>query len=185
MRGRVSAIPVAAAIVLPFWGYAKPKAPLLATGVTLLVGAAVLRFWSRRYIGRSSDTKRRKVTAFVTGGPYAHVRNPLYIANIAAAVGLCLLVGHVPLACVTLAIASLEYNLIVRDEEDLLAAAFPEAFRYFDAVPRWFPVPGRVFKDGSAPRATWKEVFRREGKRLAQWGIAFAAVAYVKFELLH
>jgi protein-S-isoprenylcysteine O-methyltransferase Ste14 len=179
LRGSLTAIPVVAALVLPY-GYAPPTPLTWALGGVLLVGAGALRFWSRRYIGRSSDTSKRKVTAFVCGGPYARVRNPLYIANIAAATGACLWLGNAWLAGLTLVVASIEYNVIVRDEEKLLLTAYPDAERYVNTISRWIPIPGRRYAPESEPRFEWNEVFRREGKRAAFWGALFLVLAVGK-----
>src|SRR2546425_12014871 len=52
----------------------------------LLLGQG-LRVWAAGYIGRSGRSKRLKAATLVTAGPYARVRNPLYVGNFLLCLG--------------------------------------------------------------------------------------------------
>src|SRR5579862_179001 len=62
---------------------------LLACASVLLFAAALLRTWASSYL-RASVVYAAVVKAdsLVAGGPYRHVRNPLYLANMPLALGM-------------------------------------------------------------------------------------------------
>jgi protein-S-isoprenylcysteine O-methyltransferase Ste14 len=130
---------------LPFVGlmliFAQP------TGTSLLVGGAValigeaMRFWGVAYAGSLTRvTGSVGAPALVVAGPFARVRNPLYIGNIMLYVGVGImsmaLWPWLPLAA--LAWFVLQYRLIVSREEEFLAKEFGEAYaEYRTHVPRF------------------------------------------------
>ena len=78
----------------------------------------------------------------VTTGPYSIVRNPLYVANIIAMLGLCVvfeLLWFLPV--IFLCLFAL-YSMVVRYEEEKLSSEFREAYLiYKKRIPRWIPKP--------------------------------------------
>lgn len=110
-----------------------PMAALLA-----LLGAA-LRAWARCHCsyGVNGVNERKTLT---TTGPYALVRNPLYVGNlflIAAAGVASELVWFVPVALLW---SFLIYCGVIRHEETRLEAKYGEEFRlYRSSVPTWWP----------------------------------------------
>ena len=54
-------------------------------GIALVVCGEIVRFWAAGYIAKDAE--------FATGGPYAHVRNPLYFGSLLLAVGYGLVSG--------------------------------------------------------------------------------------------
>lgn len=104
---------------------------------TLAVGLGVaLRIWAQAHI-RFRLKGHRHLT---TSGPYATVRNPLYIANTLICVGATIVSELLWVVPVTLAWCAVVYSLVVRQEEARLAKKYGEAYhRYVSAVPRWVP----------------------------------------------
>ena len=115
-----------------------------------LVGAGVtLRVWAQMHIRFRLGMKRHLAAT----GPYAIVRNPLYIANTlicAGAVAASELLWLVPVAILWCAVV---YSIVVRQEEARLLAKYGDAYRaYALAVPRWTPWR-RVLARGVSARA--------------------------------
>ena len=97
--------------------------------------------WGVHHIGAISRTRSERLGPLVASGPFARLRNPLYVGNIALWVGFALTARLVWLAPVILVLLALEYHAIVRWEETLLESRLGNAYRDYAArVPRWMPV---------------------------------------------
>jgi hypothetical protein len=117
---------------------------LVAIGVAIVVAAESLRLWAVRHIGAISRTRSERLGPLVSTGPFASVRNPLYLGNIALWVGFALSARLLWLAPLFLVVLALEYHAIVRWEEELLTSRRGEDYReYLARVPRWLPVVSR------------------------------------------
>ena len=76
-RGTLLAIPA-----LMFVAFGKPSRRSIAAGLPLAVAGELLRCWAVGYTGVTTRGDRVTAPALVTAGPYAHVRNPLYLGNL-------------------------------------------------------------------------------------------------------
>lgn len=133
-------LPFAAAILGLRIGLATPSAVLVAAGVVVTLAGELLRMWGVHHIGAISRTRADRLGPLVSSGPFARVRNPLYVGNIAIWIGFALTARLVWLAPVILILLGLEYHAIVRWEEQLLESRRGEEYRdYTSRVPRWFP----------------------------------------------
>ncbi len=117
---------------------------LLCVGAFLFYGGLALYVWGMRSLGAmfgpSSGFAVRLYAGhrLVTTGPYAHVRHPMYLAVMAAAMGSLLLYR----TWATLGFAAIMFGLVVRArrEERVLAQEFgPEWQTYASQVPAWLP----------------------------------------------
>jgi protein-S-isoprenylcysteine O-methyltransferase Ste14 len=129
--------PVAIAIlIIPgrvSWG-------LVGSGVVITLLGELIRFWGVHHIGVISRTRSDRLGPLIDTGPFAIVRNPLYIGNIMLWVGFALTAGLPWLAPVILVVLASEYHAIVRWEETLLRSRLGEAYIGYTArVNRWFP----------------------------------------------
>jgi protein-S-isoprenylcysteine O-methyltransferase Ste14 len=133
-------LPIAAAILGLRTGEAAPSMPLVAAGIAMTAAGELIRLWGVHHIGAISRTRSDRLGPLVDTGPFALVRNPLYVGNILVWVGFALsarLVWLAPLAAVLL---GAEYQAIVRWEEQLLASRLGASYRdYATQVPRWLP----------------------------------------------
>jgi protein-S-isoprenylcysteine O-methyltransferase Ste14 len=112
----------------------------MALGVAVTLAGEGLRLWGVHHIGAISRTRADRLGPLVSSGPFALVRNPLYLGNIAIWIGFALTAGLVWLAPVILILLGLEYHAIVRWEEQLLESRRGQDYRdYTCRVPRWFP----------------------------------------------
>ena len=117
-----------------------PSTVLVAAGVLVTLAGELLRMWGVHHIGAISRTRADRLGPLVSSGPFALVRNPLYLGNIVIWIGFALTARLVWLAPVILILLGLEYHAIVRWEEQLLESRRGEEYRdYTSRVPRWFP----------------------------------------------
>lgn len=112
-------------------GFSAREFPSLP-GILLCFVGASLRYWASGYL--------RKDSRPAVGGPYAYVRNPLYLGTYLMALGTALAIQNWwLLASITVVFAVL-YHFIILDEETKLQAIFGEPyFKYCEWVPRFFP----------------------------------------------
>ncbi len=136
-------VPIALAILLiPSGETSRPAAEILF-GVALTVAGETVRLWGVRHIGVISRTRSERLGPLIDTGPFAYVRNPLYIGNVLLWVGFATTAGLLWLTPVVGVLLGLEYHWIVRWEESLLLARLGDRYRaYLHRVPRWIPTIG-------------------------------------------
>ena len=133
-------LPVAIAILTLRIGEAPPSAGLVAVGVAVTLIGEAIRLWGVHHIGAISRTRSDRLGPLVASGPFARLRNPLYVGNIGLWAGFAITARLVWLAPVILVLLGLEYHAIVRWEESLLESRLGQAYRDYAArVPRWIP----------------------------------------------
>ncbi len=105
-----------------------------AASLACIALAVFIRVWSAVYVGG------RKQRELVDRGPYALVRNPLYVGTIIGAVGIGLAFGSILVGLAMGLATFLVFDWIVRLEERRLRDEFGAAFDgYLAKVPRWWP----------------------------------------------
>jgi len=143
---------------------------LLWGGAAFVLAGEAIRLWAVRQIGVISRTRSERLGPLVTSGPFAFVRNPLYLGNLAIWVGFTMSAGLpylVPLVLVVLAAA---YHAIVCWEEQLLDARLGGAYQaYAKRVRRWIPSMKPIAGDAiGLERFSWAQtVFSERGTLLA------------------
>jgi protein-S-isoprenylcysteine O-methyltransferase Ste14 len=142
-------VPIALALLLIPATEGSSSWTLAGVGLVLTVSGEAIRLWAVHHIGAISRTRSERLGPLVDSGPFALVRNPLYIGNILLWVGFTVTAGLLWMAPIVLILLALEYHAIVRWEEQLLESRLGEAYRqYVSRVPRWLP---RRLSAGAAP----------------------------------
>ena len=144
-RNVIAALPLVYAFLSLRWEYEVDLVLWPLAGLVALFGAA-MRAWARCHCNYGvSDNK-----TLTTTGPYALVRNPLYVGNlllIAAAGVASELLWFVPFALLW---AFLIYCGVIRHEESRLEAKYGDDFRrYRISVPTWWPRSFRITEFGA------------------------------------
>ncbi len=108
-----------------------PSWPLwVGLGVAFL--GASLRFWASGFL--------RKDSRPAVGGPYAYVRNPLYLGTYLMGMGFIAIIQNYWLLVLSSVFFAAIYHYIILDEEIKLDALFGEPYLiYKKLVPRFFP----------------------------------------------
>jgi protein-S-isoprenylcysteine O-methyltransferase Ste14 len=123
----------------PSWVWA----PLRVAGVALLAaGAVVLVHAFVRFVveGVGTPAPIAPTQQLVVGGPYRHVRNPMYLAVTAVIVGQALALGQPGLLLYAAAVGGAMAAFAHGYEEPVLARRFGAQYEaYRRAVPAWWP----------------------------------------------
>ncbi len=107
------------------------QTPVAVALLCLLIGLGI-RSWSAGTLNKSRE--------LTTCGPYALVRNPLYVGSFLMMFGFCLLCRDWPTLLFVAGPMSALYWLQVRFEERRLSQLFPEQWPgYVRSVPRFIP----------------------------------------------
>lgn len=141
-----------------------------AGGLALVAAGEAIRLAAVGHIGPRSRTRGADVGALVDTGPYARLRNPLYVGNVLIFAGLG--VVQWPWALVAAPALAVHYHFVVRWEEANLARQLGAPYRdYLARVPRWWP--------GGAPRpGTWdlRRALRSERSTLLALAVVLGAL---------
>ena len=153
-------------MVAAFLWFSAPDAASLAVGLPVASVGLALRAWASGHL--------EKNMALAESGPYARVRNPLYLGTLTAAAGLAIAARRWELAALFAAVFGLVYLPVVELEEQHLRELFPEFPDYARRVPRL--IPRFTGRSGAGKRFQWAVYKRnREYEALAGF-LAGAAV---------
>lgn len=147
---------------------AQPSGPSLAAGLPLMLAGLAVRAWAAGHLAKNER--------LATGGPYAYVRNPLYLGSALLAAGAAVACRSPLVALLLAALFALVYLPVIELEEQHLRKLFPEYEEYARRTPRLLPRPaGRPGQE----RFSWKLYWRnREHHALAGWLAAMALLAW-------
>jgi len=139
-------------------------AALPVLGAIAVVAGQVLRLWAVRHIGTISRTRTTRYGPLMTAGPYAVVRNPLYVGNWLLWTGFAVwsrLLWMLPVAWL---VFFFQYRAIARWEAGFIRSKYPETYDdYARQVRSWMPRwPSRQALAAVAPLHPWREVFFSE-----------------------
>ena len=178
-------IPIPLAIII--LAFASIKIELLPIGVILVVTGELLRLNGVRYAGGETRTLKVGASALCTSGPFAYLRNPLYLGNVIIYAGMVFIAGGEfvwILLPATLTFFFLEYGLIISLEEEPLRKKFNEEYgEYLSMVRRLIP---RVspWKGGSETVPMTIEKTLRTEKRTLQIIGGFILLLILRVTLL-
>ncbi|MBS4033180.1 MAG: isoprenylcysteine carboxylmethyltransferase family protein [Ignavibacterium sp.] len=115
----------------------------LITGFIIALFGELIRLWGVSWAGSETRTTGGVGgTYLIISGPFAFVRNPLYVGNILMYTGLGVMsYALFPyLQIIAILFFILQYHLIVKEEESFLEKKFGEAYqKYLENVPRFIP----------------------------------------------
>ena len=147
--------------------FARPTAVTMIAGGCLAAVGELTRFWGVAYAGALTRvTSGVGAPEVIVAGPFAHVRNPLYVGNVLTYVGIGIMANALaPWLVIAAAVSfAVQYSLIVSLEEEFLDSHFGEPYRLFRRhVPRFIPrlVPYRT-EAQAHQYAHWPEAVRSE-----------------------
>jgi protein-S-isoprenylcysteine O-methyltransferase Ste14 len=120
-----------AAIYLLEAGRRMPVPGAVSWSLALVIPGLWLRGYASGYVKKNEE--------LTTTGPYAHVRNPLYLGSILIAAGFAVALLSWPVAVALSVMFVAVYVPVIASEERFLRATFPEFDEYCRHVPRLIP----------------------------------------------
>ncbi len=153
-----------------------------AIGLALLAAGQGLRVLTIgfRYIKRGGKDGRIFAQGLVTGGVFAHCRNPMYEGNLLAVFGLLAIAGNPIGLAAGVALFLLAYTAIVLAEETYLAGRFGDEYRDYRArVPRFLPRLRGMMATLKPLPFDWRRVVAKEhGTLYLNLMLALGVLAY-------
>lgn len=153
----------------------------LVVGFLIALLGELIRFWGVSWAGSETRTTGGVGgTNLIISGPFAYVRNPLYVGNILMYFGLGVMsFALFPyLQVIAIAFFILQYHLIVGEEESFLKKKFGEQFkRFVENVPRFFPrlTPYKDEKN-IQPKVSYSNGFKSEIRTLQAFSIVIILI---------
>jgi len=124
----VATAPVAVLLIV----MARPTPMLLIVGGMLVLLGEAGRRWSSGHIDKNAE--------LATAGPYAHTRNPLYVANLLLMIGFCVMSGILWVSVLALLAFAMIYRPVIREEAAHMDKLFGDDYkRWSTEVPLFFP----------------------------------------------
>ena len=160
-------VPSGFLLVAAFAWFAHPSPQSLAFGLPVSTAGLLLRAWAAGHLA-----KNQKLT---TGGPYAYVRNPLYLGTLVVAAGLAIACRSPGLAVLFGLVFLFIYLPVIMLEEQHLRELFPEFEQYARKVPALIPAGKR----SAGSRFSWA-LYRKNQEYQALLGF-MAGMAYLVF----
>ena len=146
-------------------------------GAVLVAAGELVRLAGVAAAGTVTRRRSRTVQRLVTYGIFAWTRNPLYVGNCLAWMGVVVASGVLWFLPVAVVLFAVEYSLIVRYEEGVLESIFGQEYLdYKVRTPRWLARPPADREPG--PHG-WAEAWRSEVSTLLQY-VAIAGLLAAK-----
>ena len=161
-------VPGGFVLVAAFLWMSTPSRESLAMGLPVSIVGLALRAWAAGHL--------EKNTTLADGGPYAYVRNPLYIGTLLTAAGLAVASRRWELGALFAVVFLLIYLPVVELEEQHLRGLFPEYHDYARRVPKL--LPGLGLGGSSSKRFRWS-IYMKNQEFQALLGFLAGAVVLV------
>jgi protein-S-isoprenylcysteine O-methyltransferase Ste14 len=159
--------PIPFLIVMVF--LAHPTLVSYVIGLVIVLSGESIRLWGVAFAGSETRTTGPVGgTYLITRGPFAYVRNPLYLGNMMIYTGVGIMANVWWLAVIAFFYFMWQYTMIVGLEEEYLLKTFGRQFEeYCRAVPRFLPSARAYGGSGhEQPDLDWKSGIASERRTL-------------------
>lgn len=161
-------VPLGFAFAALYLWRARPTWLWLAVGAGIAALGLVLRAVASGHVDKNEE--------LASTGPYASVRNPLYLGSIIVAIGFAVAARDVVIALLIVVLFVLIYVPTIRSEEEYLRNRFTEYEAYARAVPRLVP---RTLRFAGMTQGFSRELYRKHREYNALIGAAVMLAALV------
>ena len=161
-------VPSGFLLVAAFAWFSQPSERSLLAGLPVSAAGLALRAWAAGHLEKNRQ--------LATGGPYAWVRNPLYIGTLLVAAGLVIASRRPGLAVLFAAVFLLIYLPVIQLEEEHLRKLFPEYEDYARRVRAL--LPSRPANKRDAPFRFSLYMRNQEYQALAGYAVGVAILAW-------
>jgi protein-S-isoprenylcysteine O-methyltransferase Ste14 len=140
-------VAIAGLFVRPVFPGSLEEAIVTGISVILVIAGVILRAWAAGYAGNHTRTSNIEAGKLATNGPYAFVRNPIYLGSIVLGIGMVGIIGDWRLSPLCAATFTALYFVIIPAEEEFLHREYPLEYKIYcrnvrRLLPRFRPWPG-------------------------------------------
>ena len=154
-----------------------PEGRFAVVGLALMLAGMAVRVWSNGYA--------IKLDRLTTSGPYAFVRNPLYLGTALIILGAVVLLGIFILGTIFFAIMAAVYTRTIRNEQKMLTDKFGAAYLdYLAKVPAMWPAL-TPYKAGEKWPFCWQRVWFSREHKVFIWAVVIVIGFYIKQECMN
>jgi protein-S-isoprenylcysteine O-methyltransferase Ste14 len=125
-------VPCGFVLLIAFAVLSEPSVYSIGIGLPIAVVGLLLRAWATGHLAKNQH--------LATSGPYAYIRNPLYVGTLIVAAGIVIACRNWALAAIFALVFLLVYLPVIELEEQHLRNIFPEYALYAERVHRLLPV---------------------------------------------
>ncbi len=142
-------IAIAVSMAIKFYSGRSTTLPFFITAITLAVATQVFRVYVASYLWGRQAVAQPEAEFLATVGPYAYVRNPMYLGNFLIGLSLCLAINEWYTYALFILSYIFVYSLVIPYEERYLEEKFGEIYREYQSQTRRLIPKMNTFKDGS------------------------------------
>jgi protein-S-isoprenylcysteine O-methyltransferase Ste14 len=161
-------VPLGFAFAVFYLWRARPTWVSLGLGALIAALGLIVRAVASGHVDKNEE--------LATAGPYAYVRNPLYLGSIVVAIGFVVAAQDVVIAVLIVLFFALIYVPTIRSEEEYLRNRFTGYSSYARAVPRLLP---RTLRSGGMTQGFSRELYMKHREYNALTGAAVMLAALV------
>ncbi len=125
-------VPAGFVLLIAFAVLSRPSAFSMEVGLPIALMGLLLRAWAAGHLAKNQD--------LAVSGPFAYVRNPLYLGTLLTAAGLVVAARGGLLAFIFAAVFVLVYLPAIELEEQHLRTIFPGYAAYAERIHRFLPL---------------------------------------------
>ena len=153
---------------------ARPTHASVLAGAPVALLGLTIRAWAAGHL--------RKNQQLAVSGPYAHVRNPLYIGSLFVGAGFGLAANHITLLVAIVAVFLIWFLPVVSEEEDHIRKILPGYAEYENRVRRFVPSLAPQYESGA--RFDLRLYLKNREYSALVGFLAFMLVLWIKLQLL-
>jgi protein-S-isoprenylcysteine O-methyltransferase Ste14 len=140
-------VAIAAFFVRPAYSGSAKEYIVKGISTILVIAGVLLRAWAAGCAGNHTRTSNIEAGKLATNGPYAFVRNPIYLGSIVLGVGMVGIVGDWRLSPLCFGTFAALYFVIIPAEEEFLQREYPLEYKVYcrnvrRLLPRFTPWAG-------------------------------------------
>jgi protein-S-isoprenylcysteine O-methyltransferase Ste14 len=156
--------------------FAQPTAMTMTIGFVLVAFGELMRYWGVAYAGSLTRvTGSVGAPEVILAGPFAYVRNPLYLGNMLTYVGIGVMSNAMFPWLVSIAAVffAFQYYQIILAEEEFLESEFGSGYvEYKKNVPRFVPRLAPYFNSMQSKQLPkWSEAVQSERRTFQALGL--------------
>lgn len=146
-RGLYLLIALVAILLLKHAASSRVTPEVYLASLALSVTVLAFRMWSAGFIGSTARARETHADVLVTGGPYAYIRNPMYLTALLLGLLFGVMSGLWYSALIWLAAYAFVYSQVIPYEEEFLREKFGQEYEeYCRRVTRLIPALKRYDK---------------------------------------